>query len=47
MNLNSAGWATMTGWTIWMFILPSTLEIFQLLSNKNKGKILNLKLNLK
>jgi hypothetical protein len=46
MNLSNAGWATMTGWTIWMFILPLILEIFQLLSNKNKGKILNLKLNL-
>jgi hypothetical protein len=31
MNLSSAGWATMTGWTIWMFILPLILEIFPII----------------
>jgi hypothetical protein len=31
MNLGRSGWGIMIGWTLWVFILPLFLEIFEVL----------------
>jgi hypothetical protein len=38
MNLNSSGWGTMIGWTLWVIILPLVIEIIQLVIPQNKSK---------
>jgi hypothetical protein len=40
VNLGTIGWGIMIGWVVWVVILPLTLEIFQYLFSKQKGKFM-------
>lgn len=38
MNLGNEGWGILTGWTLWVIILPLLIEIIQISSSYSIGK---------
>jgi hypothetical protein len=38
-NIGSVGWALMLGWTVWIFLLPFTIDSLAYLIGQGKSKL--------
>ena len=43
VNLNTAGWGILLGWTLWLIVLPVTIEILGFILKEKKGFVQSFK----